>query len=202
MKLKRQKSRRNDCNACEVRARHGLDGLCPGCASERTRGALATERAAKYEQSTCTCGHSKEEHPFDPVYPAATECGVCSCIAFEADVVGSIGAPLRAKGEAMTERTFPVLWQGPRVYLKALADNGCPREVPWDFVAEHAEQCLANHDQTPQRLSERGGLSPEEMLAAVKGHRLSYATALDYWHEPSLAVAMLKEAVETWKKAH
>lgn len=102
----------------------------------------------------------------------------------------------------MTERTFPVLWQGPRVYLKALADNACPREVPWGFIAERADMCHQNHDQTPQRLSERGGLSPEEMLSVIRGHRLRYATALDYWHDPALAVAMLKAAVETWTKTH
>ena len=98
----------------------------------------------------------------------------------------------------MAERTFPVLWQGPRPYMNALADNDCPRSVPWDFVAEHAERCQLNHSQTPQRLAERHGLSPEEMLAVVKGHSLSFATALDYWHDPALAVRMLKEAVAEW----
>ena len=33
----------------------------------------------------CNCGHSEEEHGRDPLYPAATECTECSCIAYEED---------------------------------------------------------------------------------------------------------------------
>jgi hypothetical protein len=43
------------------------------------------------------------------------------------------------------------------------------REVPWDFIAPHEKQAMRNHDQTLERLAERGGLSPAEMLAAVSG---------------------------------
>jgi hypothetical protein len=97
------------------------------------------------------------------------------------------------------ERQFPVLWQGDRKYMKALADAECPRSVPWDFVALHAEWCLRNHDQTPDRLAERGGLSPEEILAVTRNTRLSVASVLDYFHDPALAVRMLKDAVMAWE---
>ena len=64
---------------------------------------------------------------------------------------------------------FPVLWQGDRKYLKRLAELKCPKHVPWDFIAAHEKQCLSNHGQTPQRLADRGGLSPAEMVGVVEG---------------------------------
>jgi hypothetical protein len=45
-----------------------------------------------------------------------------------------------------------------------------PRSVPWSFVAPHAEQAERNHcGQTLERLAERGGLDPSEMVAVVTG---------------------------------
>ena len=52
--------------------------------------------------------------------------------------------------------TFPIL-KGQ--YLKA---------VPWDFMAPHAVQAKDNHDQTLERLAERGGLSPHEALCVIR----------------------------------
>lgn len=46
---------------------------------------------------------------------------------------------------------------------------GLPDWVPFDFIAEHAHQCEVNHGQTPMRLAERGGLSPREVVAIVRG---------------------------------
>ncbi len=100
--------------------------------------------------------------------------------------------------EKKTVRTFPVLWQGSREYMKALADAECPRSVPWDFVAAHREQCVQNHSQSPERLAERHGLSPEEMLAVIRGTPLHLAQTFEYWHDPKLAVALLKDAVAKW----
>ncbi len=64
--------------------------------------------------------------------------------------------------------TFPVLWQGDRRYILRLRELHCPVAVPWDFVAAHAAQCIKNHDQSPTRLAERGGLGPSEMIAVVE----------------------------------
>jgi hypothetical protein len=65
-------------------------------------------------------------------------------------------------------KVFPILWPFIRsaegLVMEALR---CPREVPWDFVASHHVRCLLNHGQTVERLAERGGLSPHEMLAVV-----------------------------------
>ena len=73
-------------------------------------------------------------------------------------------------------RAFPVLWQGDRKYLARLHELNCPRSVPWQFIARHAEACQHNHDQTPERLAERGGLAPSEMVAVVLGRRFKSMT--------------------------
>ncbi len=71
----------------------------------------------------------------------------------------------------MSPSNFPVLWQGDRSRVARLRELGCPKSVPWEFVARHHEWCLRNHDQTPERLAERGGLSPCEMVAVVEHRR-------------------------------
>ena len=56
---------------------------------------------------------------------------------------------------------------------------GAPISVPWDFLAPHERQAVANHDQTLQRLAERGGLGSTEMLCVLDGlpWRLRHRTA-------------------------
>jgi len=116
----------------------------------------------------------------------------------DADLVMYASQWASGAGEPVAARTFPVLWQGNRVYLKTLSDLGCPRSVPWAFIAEHAEWCQHNHGQSQERLAERGGLSPEEIVAVVRNTRLHVAEARDYFHDPPKAVAMLKEALAVW----
>jgi hypothetical protein len=68
----------------------------------------------------------------------------------------------------MRRDTFPVLYRGremPRQWLELLPD------VPWRFIEPHEAQALRNHDQTLERLAERGGLCPSEMLAVVEDRR-------------------------------
>jgi hypothetical protein len=48
---------------------------------------------------------------------------------------------------------------------------GCPRAIPWDLIAPFEAQALINHDQSLQRLAERGGLSPDEMLAVMENRK-------------------------------
>lgn len=45
---------------------------------------------------------------------------------------------------------------------------GCPRSVPWRLLAPHEKQALRNHGQTMQRLAERGGLSPAELMCVLE----------------------------------
>lgn len=72
--------------------------------------------------------------------------------------------------------TFPVLWQGDRKRLARLAELDCPRTVPRELIDAHAAGCMRNHSQTPERLAERGGLSPGEIVALVSG-----ATGAEVW---------------------
>lgn len=51
-----------------------------------------------------------------------------------------------------------------------LAD--CPDTVPWDMVVAHEEQVRRNHSQSVQRLSERGGLAPDELYYALRDRDL------------------------------
>lgn len=44
--------------------------------------------------------------------------------------------------------------------------------IPWAMMAPHEGQALRNHGQTLARLAERGGLGPDEALAALRGLRL------------------------------
>lgn len=43
--------------------------------------------------------------------------------------------------------------------------QNCPASVPFELL--HESQAKANHSQTLQRLAERGGLYPSEMIAVI-----------------------------------
>ncbi len=47
-----------------------------------------------------------------------------------------------------------------------------PRSFPWTMIEPHRKQVESNHNQTLERLAERGGLSPTELLAAIGGMSL------------------------------
>jgi hypothetical protein len=40
-----------------------------------------------------------------------------------------------------------------------ILDDSELKKIPWDVIKNHEEQALKNHDQTLERLRERGGLS-------------------------------------------
>lgn len=60
------------------------------------------------------------------------------------------------------ERQFPILG-----YYPGLPDF--PRSLPWRLVEPARKQAMANHKQTLERLAERGGLAPAELLLALSG---------------------------------
>lgn len=98
-------------------------------------------------------------------------------------------------------RVFPVLWQGDRNRQRELEAAGCPRSVPWAFIDEHGAECLRWHDQTPQRLAERGGLAPEEMLVVLGGPKVTYDEANVLWHmHAPESVPKLLAALDKWKR--
>lgn len=74
-----------------------------------------------------------------------------------------------------------------RPRLEAL---GVPREIPWEIVAPHEAQAKRNHDQTLERLAERGGLGVAELLAVLTGQRYRDIKATDLEAAPEL-VALL-----------
>ena len=69
------------------------------------------------------------------------------------------------------DRRFPVI-RGQSRLSQAVRDRW-PRSVPWSFVEAFREQAEANHDQTLERLAERGGLCPTEMWLAAHAQPLS-----------------------------
>lgn len=97
-------------------------------------------------------------------------------------VQASVSAYGDARAEAERRRMFPVLD----------ACGGCPTRVPWAFVAPHEGWALKNHDQTLQRLAERGGLSPCEIVAILEGRK---------WRQmpEAEATARLRELLLAWE---
>lgn len=68
-------------------------------------------------------------------------------------------------------RWFPVM-------LDSSGSNKWP--VPWEMVAPHEMQAHENHDQTLERLAERGGLGACELVAVLEDRAwsaMSHATA-------------------------
>ena len=91
----------------------------------------------------------------------------------------------------MSEKTFPILDD---------RDRNChttttPRaEIPWALIEPHRQRAFDNHDQTLERLSERGGLTPREALCAIENKPLGYVKTMNvvasYDHLMKLASAL------------
>ena len=83
------------------------------------------------------------------------------------------------------ENRFPLIWPYRRDQIAELQKLGCPRDVPWELVKDHEKQALKNHDQSVQRLAERGGLDHLELVAVLTDRtwgeveRLSNIEAVD-----------------------
>jgi hypothetical protein len=79
----------------------------------------------------------------------------------------------------VSERVFPVLTD-----YRTRKERELPRFVPWEFVERFRAQAEKNHDQTLERLAERGGLDPTEMYLASRGlglfrHGIDEKTLMD-----------------------
>ena len=68
----------------------------------------------------------------------------------------------------VSTKRFPILFGGLRA-RDVYEGFGCPSDVPWGLVETNAKQCERNHGQTPERLAERGGLHPVELVAVIEG---------------------------------
>jgi hypothetical protein len=62
-----------------------------------------------------------------------------------------------------TAKLFPIMigWEGTK--------GPCPSSIPWDAIAPYEGQAKVNHDQTLERLAERGGLDPVEAFFVLTG---------------------------------
>jgi len=75
----------------------------------------------------------------------------------------------------MTERKmFQIIHSCPSVL---------PRAIPFEHVAPFESRAFRNHHQTLDRLNERGGLSPRELLCLVTDRRLSEENMFQLTHE-------------------
>jgi hypothetical protein len=69
----------------------------------------------------------------------------------------------------MAEATFPIQFDADTRRDYPLEWPKCARAVPLEAVSPHERQADRNHGQTLQRLAERGGLSPTELVAVMHG---------------------------------
>ena len=69
-------------------------------------------------------------------------------------------------------RSFPVM-QIPE-HVREIPTPIRLHRIPWVAIEGHAKQVEINHHSTVERLAERGGLSPKEILAVLRDVR---------WHE-------------------
>lgn len=67
-------------------------------------------------------------------------------------------------------RRFPVM--RPYAERRKLGEDYLPRDIPWSVVAPFAQRAVKNHDQTLERLAERGGLSAYELRCLLSDEDL------------------------------
>ena len=96
--------------------------------------------------------------------------------------------------------TFPVLigWSDRRL----LEDNGhqdIPRGIPWAMAEEARSKIERNHGQSLERLAERGGLSPEELVLGLQGLSLFGSRADVVMADPVRAYVSLKARLVVWR---
>lgn len=72
-----------------------------------------------------------------------------------------------------------------------------PREIPWEMIAPHAAQAQENHDQTLERLNERGGLSPCEACAVLEDRPWR---RMDEPHSKTVSVGRLEQLIDAFNR--
>ena len=56
-------------------------------------------------------------------------------------------------------------------HLKGDDHERCPRFIPWDNVEMYQDSAKQNHDQSLERLAERGGLTPKELICVIENRK-------------------------------
>lgn len=72
--------------------------------------------------------------------------------------------------------------------------------IPWEIIAPHNAQAIANHDQNLERLAERGGLSPLEAICVLEDRKWRRGEMT----EANVEAARVKlgELVLVWEDRH
>ena len=79
-----------------------------------------------------------------------------------------------------------------------------PDFVPFEFLISHENQAQINHGQSLNRLNERGGLSPSEMLRILEDRRWTTEEAPKRTDDESEYAEWLKvkNYLDKWEKEH
>lgn len=64
----------------------------------------------------------------------------------------------------MSEKRFKIMV----THIDPQVREECPASISYSIIEPHREQAMMNHSQTLERLSERGGLDPLELLAVLE----------------------------------
>jgi hypothetical protein len=91
-------------------------------------------------------------------------------------------------------KTFPI--------LKVFGKERQPRRasVPWNMLEPHRKQAMRNHNQTLERLAERGGLSEIECLLVLEDRNFSVCHNFRA-EEERILNGDLDRLVEAWEAA-
>ena len=92
----------------------------------------------------------------------------------------------------MSDRQFPVLWQGRPSELAEWRRLSCPKTVPWSLLASNERRAQLNHGQSLETLAERGGLSPAEIMCVIEDRKLFPVTETDAEAVPRLLVLLAR----------
>lgn len=71
----------------------------------------------------------------------------------------------------------------------------CPSAIPWEAISPYQGQAQVNHQQTLERLAERGGLSPLEAFMVMNGRSWRNIEPKDYAPLGVEACAFLNKVV-------
>lgn len=74
---------------------------------------------------------------------------------------------------------------------------GSPSSIPSELVRDCEAQAQRNHGQSLERLAQRGGLSPCELYAVMRGQSLMAARNVP----KSIAVEFINEQIKLFKAA-
>lgn len=86
-------------------------------------------------------------------------------------------------GVDVSEKRFKIMTS----HLDNELREKCPSSIPFALIKPHRKQAKKNHGQTLERLNERGGLDPIELVAVLEDRRI-----LPWTREISAAQAILR----------